>query len=239
MPVLKTGDHCSRQLPTHLFAVVLHNVGAHGPLQNLPLASVSHIFRHLLGGSNVGGAVHHGGPSAHVGVDCTFGATFLQVRNWFGSFRNLASKYCPSRVFSPLFFNILVDGLAWAVHDACPGVSLMSRFSTRTILLSWLTQLRTFRPVLGSSRPRGGPRQPTICTMRVLVLVSVLPTIALGLDFLAAHPLPSKAWIMRCAGVVGSCWVGSPNVGLVKLGWPNAEWISSGRLLSLLPVHPF
>ena len=43
-------------------------------------------------------------------------------------------------------FNILVDGLARAVHVACPGVSLMEvgtpvllANSTQMILLSWLT----------------------------------------------------------------------------------------------------
>ena len=35
------------------------------------------------------------------------------------------------RVLSPLLFNILVDGLARAVHDACPGVSLMARWDSR------------------------------------------------------------------------------------------------------------
>ena len=35
------------------------------------------------------------------------------------------------RVLSPLLFNILVDGLAQAVHDACPGVSLMASWDSR------------------------------------------------------------------------------------------------------------
>ena len=36
------------------------------------------------------------------------------------------SGIAQGRVLSPLLFNILVDGLARAVHDACPGVSLMA-----------------------------------------------------------------------------------------------------------------
>ena len=35
------------------------------------------------------------------------------------------------RVLSPLHFNILADGLARAVHDACPGVSLMASWDAR------------------------------------------------------------------------------------------------------------
>ena len=35
------------------------------------------------------------------------------------------------RVLSPLLFNILVDGLARAVHVACPGVSLMGTWDSR------------------------------------------------------------------------------------------------------------
>ena len=35
------------------------------------------------------------------------------------------SGIAQGRVLSPLLFNILVDGLARAVHVACPGVSLM------------------------------------------------------------------------------------------------------------------
>ena len=34
-------------------------------------------------------------------------------------------------MLSPLLFNILVDGLARAVHDACPGDSLMARWDSR------------------------------------------------------------------------------------------------------------
>ena len=36
------------------------------------------------------------------------------------------SGIAQGRVLSPFHFNILVDGLARAVHDACPGVSLMA-----------------------------------------------------------------------------------------------------------------
>ena len=41
------------------------------------------------------------------------------------------SGIAQGRVLSPLFFNILVDGLARAVHDACPGVSLMASWDSR------------------------------------------------------------------------------------------------------------
>ena len=58
--------------------------------------------------------------------------TFSQVR--IGS--DLSEPWQDSgiaqgRVLSPLLFNILVDGLARAVHDACPGVSLMASWDSR------------------------------------------------------------------------------------------------------------
>ena len=58
--------------------------------------------------------------------------TFWQVR--IGS--DLSETWQDSgiaqgRVLSPLLFNILVDGLARAVHDACPGVSLMASWDSR------------------------------------------------------------------------------------------------------------
>ena len=101
-------------------------------------------------------------------------------------------------------------------------------------------------PVLGSSRPaRGEPRQPKVCTMRLLVpctwhhpssWCTSCPAMLGARNSLPHHPLPSGVWIVRCASGVGSCWVGplvSPSVGvLVELGWPDAERISSGRLQS-------
>ena len=58
--------------------------------------------------------------------------TFSQVRS--GS--DLSEPWQDSgiaqgRVLSPLLFNILVDGLARAVHVACPGVSLMASWDSR------------------------------------------------------------------------------------------------------------
>ena len=41
------------------------------------------------------------------------------------------SGIAQGRVLSPLLFNILVDGLARVVHDACPGVSLMGSWDSR------------------------------------------------------------------------------------------------------------
>ena len=81
--------------------------------------------------------------------------------------------------------------------------------------------------VLCSCPARGGPRQPTICTLRVLVplhtasstfLVYVLPSIAWARNFLPHHPLPSRVWIVRCASGVGSCWVG-PLVRPMLVSW--------------------
>ena len=65
----------------------------------------------------------------------------------------------------------------------------------------------------------------------------VLPNIAWGSEFLAVSPtaLRSLDRALRKWGRFLLGWPsGSPNVGvLVELGWPNAERISSGRLLSL------
>ena len=43
------------------------------------------------------------------------------------------SGIAQGRVLSPLLFNILVDGLARAVHVACPGVSLMGSWDSRFV----------------------------------------------------------------------------------------------------------
>ena len=65
----------------------------------------------------------------------------------------------------------------------------------------------------------------------------VLPSIAWGSEFLAASPTALKSLdrALRRWGRFLLGWpTGSPNVDvLVELGWPDAERISSGRLLSL------
>ena len=70
-----------------------------------------------------------------------------------------------------------------------------------------------------------------------IFLVHVLPSIAWGSEFLATSPTALKSLdrALRKWGRFLLGWpTGSPNVGvLVELGWPDAERISSGRLLSL------
>ena len=99
----------SRQLPTDLFGVMLlQSVGAYGPFQNCSL--------HL----------------AAVAPLAMWFRTFSQVRS--GS--DLSEPWQDSGnaqgiVLSPLLFNILVDGLARAVHVACPGISLKASWDSR------------------------------------------------------------------------------------------------------------
>ena len=56
-------------------------------------------IRHLLGGSDDGGVVLHGGPRAHVGLDCTFCAwDVLAGQKWCRFVRALAGlRYCPGQ----------------------------------------------------------------------------------------------------------------------------------------------
>ena len=107
--------------------------------------------------------------------------------------------------------------------------------------------------VLGGSRPAlGGLKQPAVCTMRFLAPCRT-PSVAHGVIHLLGVRLAQcymgfgiPCWIstalssldrvLRRWGLFLLGWpAGSPNVGvLFELGWPDAERISSSRLLSLL-----
>ena len=137
--MFKTGDHSVPgnyrpiSLASCCFKVLEHMVSRIAPCISPQLHHCQGGFRwgaDMMAGSLID--VLHMRSATHTFVAFVVHGTFSQVRSGADLSEPWQdSSIAQGRVLSPLLFNILVDGLARAVHDAYPGVSLMARWDSR------------------------------------------------------------------------------------------------------------
>ena len=142
------------------------------------------------------------------------------------------------------FFNILVDGLARAMHDASPGFLLMGelgRFAACANTLVWCSLPYCLWQLVSSTwwteatdclrnACLGAVPNAFLCTRR-----HPSSWCEWGSEFLAGSPTAFRSLdraLRKWGRFLLGLSAGSPNIGvLCGLGWPDAERISSGRLL--------